>query len=237
MNPQAQAQRSPLLSSLGTYDTMHRSKSEDAFSKSSVGDDSFTITSSRTIPSDQKLTIDQMVASALKQAHELRDTYDRLQSLPESSDDTQETKGSDFNSSPIKSGSSPSSDEPTTLDITVNPTSSSENKSSPSSGSGEPRTINKSSPSSGSCEPSSGSAEGGQTASLSSGDAIVDEMVMEASKYVQDAKENSGTRTGQSEGVVSVHSHYSRTNDPESNEDMTPWYACLKLHLTMCHRG
>ena len=219
---------------------MHRSKSEEAFSKSSLGDDSFTITSSRTIPNEQKLSVDQMVAAALKQAQELKHTHDGLQSSPESSDDTQKTKGSDFNSSPIKSGSSPSSDEPTTLDITVKQSSSSENKSSPSSGSGEPRTINKSSPSSGSGEPSSGSAEGGQTASLSSGDAIVDEMVMEALKYAQDAKENSGhsaattgnipsfhsTRTGQSEGGVSVHSYYSRADDPESNEDMAPWYAC-----------
>jgi len=226
-------QSSPTYSSPNTRDPMQSSNSEQAISRSLS--DSVTIASSRTIPNKQNLTVDQMVAAALKQAQNLKQTHDdAFQSSPEtevSNDSPKTQNSSDFKSSPVKSGSSPDSDEAIVTEISANPTSSSsENRISPSSGS------NPTSSSENKSSPSSGSAEDGQTASLSSGDAIVDEMVLEALKYAQGAKENSGhsaattgnipsfhSGAGQSEGM-SVHSYYSQ--NPESNEETEECYAC-----------
>lgn len=206
-SPRASSSRtsSSKTTTSSSSDGMKRSRSETALSKASPKDN-VSIVSSQTIPNDLKISVDQMVAAALKQAQDLKQTHDALQSSPETSDESpktnQDSPDSGFASSPIKSGSE------------------SGKKSSPSSGG----------------EQSSGSAEG-RTASLNSGDAIVDEMVVEALKYAQDAKENSGhsaattgnipsfhsTTTGQSGGGASVHSYYS---DHENYGETAPWYAC-----------
>jgi len=90
-----------------------------------------TITRSQTIPNDQKLSVDQIIAQALKQAHQLKETHDVFHSSPETSDETQKTKEGNFTSSPVKS--SPASDEPIS---SLNFTSSSDNKTSPYSAEG-----------------------------------------------------------------------------------------------------
>merc|ERR1712210_348196 len=108
-----------------------------------------------------------------------------MQSSPEQSEETPDSQGtnvkshySNFKSSPVQTGSSP--DDPGSMPPPV------------SSGSGEA----KSSPS---------SDEGGRTASLS-GDAIVDDMVMEALAYAQDAKESSGHTAATTGNIPSFHS-------------------------------
>lgn len=162
---------------------------------STVASETTYIVSSQTIPNDLKISVDQMVAAALKQAQDLKQTYDALQSSPETSDE-QDSPDSGFASSPIKSGSENGK------------------KSSPTSGE----------------EQSSGSAEG-RTASLNSGDAIVDKMVVEALKYARGHSAATtgnipsfhGTTTGQSGGGASVHSYYS---DHENCGETAPWYAC-----------
>lgn len=168
---------------------------------------------------DDKLRVDQMVAAALKQVHELKQTHDDLHSSQETSDESPQTgeSGEFKQSSPIKSGSSHStSNEPGTTATTLR---SRENKSSPISGD----------------EQSTSSADGGTTESLSSGDTIVDKMVIEALKYAQDTRDSDhrvghvldsfhSVRTSQSRGGVSFRSDYSRSDDTNNNLD--PWYAC-----------
>ena len=69
---------------------MKRSRSETALSKASPKDN-VSIVSSQTIPNDLKISVDQMVAAALKQAQDLKQTHDALQSSPETSDESPKT--------------------------------------------------------------------------------------------------------------------------------------------------
>jgi len=135
-----------------------------------------------------------------------------------------------FNSSPSKSGSSPSTSDPISrANIALNHTSSNEDKTS-----------------------SSGGVTSKQTACFRNAivDEMVDGMVTEALNYAQDAKENSNctpfttgnipsfhsNRTDHSEDGVSARSNYSQTDSSNSRHNVffECWYLdCLPRPLDM----
>jgi hypothetical protein len=149
---------------------------------------------------------EQMVVVAMKQAQDLNQIHNKKNS-PLSSDNN-------FNSSPIKSGSSPSTSDPISrANLALNHASSNEDKTS-----------------------SSGGVTSKQTACFRNAivDEMVDGMVTEALNYAQDAKENSNctpfttgnipsfhsNRTDHSEDGVSARSNYSQTDSSNSRHNV-----------------